>query len=171
MISTIIADQSDRLLKPKTIGSAELVEIAENYILISRVDSVKFPNVPKALSDFHQTKAMTNRSNLKILSYFSIIEYLLTHHPLASDRTDSITRQISLKMCLLTKRFLREIHYDLFFNNISELEKVWEILCDFRSLIAHGRIPDFKRDYLTLQSTDNIRLFLKKNLNSLYYLH
>lgn len=159
MISTLFADQH-RMPKPKTIENDELREITYNYNQIVALDVGRYPNVSKAISDFHQTKCITNRSSLKILAYFSIIECLLTHSPLPADRTDSITRQISAKMSLLSKRFQREIQYESFFPNITGIEKVWRKLYDYRSAIAHGENPDFTHNFRVLTSTDNIRPFL-----------
>jgi hypothetical protein len=152
---------------PKSITDEELGQITTNYGLITNLDKTRYPNVSRAVADFHQTKAITNTVTLKVLSYFSIIECLLTHPPLPADRTDSVTRQITSKMCLLSKRFQRELQYNSFFPNSTEPERVWNKLYSYRSLLAHGGDIDFKQKFSTLMSTDNIRSFLMETIKLL----
>lgn len=166
-ISTFFGDRHGRMQKPKSLTDEELRQITTNYGLITSLDKTRYSNISKAIADFHQTKAITNRTTLKVLSYFSIIECLLTHRPVPSDRTDSITRQITYKMCLLTKRFQRDLQYDLFFPNIPDPEKVWNRLYDYRSYLSHGEDIDFQQKFSTLINTGNIRLFLIESLKLL----
>ena len=166
-ISTFFGDRHGQMEIPKPIADDELGQITTNYGLITGLDKTRYPNVSRAVADFHQTKAITNRSTLKVLSYFSIIECLLTHPPLPADRTDSVTRQITSKICLLSKRFQRELQYESFFPNIVEPEKVWKRLYTYRSLLAHGGDIDFHQKFSALISTDNIRFFLVETLKLL----
>ena len=166
-ISTFFGDLHSSLQIPKSITDEELGQISTNYSLITGLDNTRYPNVSRAVADFHQTKAITDRFTLKVLSYFSIIECLLTHPPRPDDRTDSITRQITSKMCLLSKRFQRELQYDSFFPNIIEPEKVWNRLYSYRSLLAHGGDIDFQQKFSILISTDNIRSFLVETIKLL----
>jgi hypothetical protein len=166
-VSTFFIDNYITLETPKSIGHAELREITTNYNLITGLDNTRYPNVSRAVSDFHQTKMITNRSILKVLSYFSIIECLLTHPPIPSDRMDSLTRQITTKMLLLSKYFLRELQYNLYFPSITDLEKVWKKLYEYRSLLAHGGEIDFKQKFSALVSNNSIRVFLMESLKLL----
>ena len=166
-ISTFFDDLHGRIGIPKSITDEELGQITTNYGLITGLDETRYPNVSRAVADFHQTKAITDRFTLKVLSYFSIIECLLTHPPRPDDRTDSVTRQITSKMCLLSKRFQRELKYDSFFPNIPEPEKVWKRLYQYRNLLAHGANIDFQQKFSTLISTDNIRSFLVETIKLL----
>ncbi len=166
-ISTFFDDHSGYIEIPKSITDEELGQITTNYNLITGLDKNRYPNVSRAVADFHQTKAITNRVTLKVLSYFSIIECLLTHPPRPDDRTDSVVRQITSKMCLLSKRFQRELQYDSFFPNFPEPEKVWKKLYLYRSLLAHGGDIDFQQKFSTLVSTDNIRSFLVETIKLL----
>lgn len=110
---------------------------------------------------------ITNRSLLKTLSYFSIIECLLTHQPKPSDTMDSLTRQITYKMLLLSKRFERELVYKTHFPSSTEPEKVWRMLYQYRSVIAHGGEVDFGKTFSTLVSRDKVTDFLKEGLKLL----
>jgi hypothetical protein len=167
LISNFYADRYMLVNQTKIIGEDEIKEINNYYNLIVGLDIERYKNVSRAIEEFHRTKCITNRSAFKIFSYFAIIECLLTHSPLPSDITDSTTRQITGKMCLLSKRFQRDVHYKSFFPKIDELEKVWRKLYSFRSNIAHGENTDFKKEFLVLNSRDNIRLFLMENIKLL----
>lgn len=167
LISTFFGDRQARIEMPEPIMDDELEQITTNYNLITALDNTRYPNISRAVEDFHQTKSITNRFTLKVLSYFSIIECLLTHPPRPDDRTDSVTRQITSKMCLLSKRFQRELKYDSFFPNIPEPENVWKKLYLYRSLLAHGGDIDFQQKFSTLISTDNIRSFLVESIKLL----
>lgn len=166
-ISTFFDDRHGYIEIPKSITDEELGQITTNYGLITSIHKTRYPNVLRAVADFHHTKAIADRFTLKVLSYFSIMECLLTHPPFPTDRTDSVTRQITSKMCLLSKRFNRELQYESFFPNIVEPEKVWNRLYSYRSLLAHGGDIDFQRKFSTLISTDNIRSFLVENIKLL----
>lgn len=166
-ISTFFDDLPGRIGISKSITDEELGQITTNYGLITGLDKTRYPNVSRAVADFHRTRAITDRFTLRVLSYFSIIECLLTHPPRPDDRTDSVTRQITSKMCLLSKRFQRELQYDSFFPNIPEPEKAWRKLYLYRSLLAHGGDIDFQQKFSTLISTDNIRSFLVETIKLL----
>ncbi len=165
-ISIFFAELYGTWGKTKLLNIDELREITTNYNLVTALDKTRYSNVLRAVLDFHQTKLITNRSNLKVLAYFSIIECLLTHPPNPSDRVDSLTRQISSKMSLLSKRFQRVLHYESYFPDIAPGE-AWKKLYAFRSLIAHGEEVDFSRKYSTLKSNDNLRDFLTESLKLL----
>ena len=167
IITTFFVDRYPHVGPLNPIKPSELLEITPNYNLITGLDKTRYPNVSRAVSDFHQTKMITNRSVLKVLSYFSIIECLLTHNPRPIDTMDSLTRQISTKMSLLSKQFQRELQYNLHFPSLTDPEKVWRILYGYRSLVAHGGNADFKQQFAALQSTDNIRGFLIESLKLL----
>ena len=166
-ITTFFVDRQPHILPLNPIQPSELLKITPNYNLITGLDKTRYPNVSSAILDFHQTKMITNRSNLKVLSYFSIIECLLTHNPRPIDTMDSLTRQISTKMSLLSKQFQRELQYNLHFPSLTDPEKVWKMLYGYRSLVAHGGNTDFTQKFVALQSRDNIRGFLMESLKLL----
>ena len=131
------------------------------------VDEREYLYISRAISDLHQTKMITNHSILKVLSYFSIIECLLTHVPRPFDTIDSLTRQVSTKMSLLSKLFQRELDYTLHFPQLPKPEKVWIELYSYRSTIAHGGEANFDGPFKSLLSRDNIQDFLKQSLKLL----
>lgn len=97
---------------------------------------------------------------LTVLGYFMVIESLLTHRPDPKDPTDSIGRQIRSKMKLLGNRMASALDYRVF----SEVEvgKVWSLLYDYRSALAHGGLPDFKSGKLQrLRDEQTVILFLQ----------
>jgi len=167
--STFFADQSIDIgfKEDMPLESNELLEINTNYDTIVNLDKLRYPNISRAISDFHQTKMITNRSILKVLSYFSIIECLLTHVPSPSDTIDSLTRQVSTKMSLLSKLFQRKLDYTLHFPQLPTPEKAWKKLYSYRSAVAHGGDADFNGEFATLLSRDNIQEFLKESLKLL----
>lgn len=167
IVSTFFADQRIGFQQEISLGSSELLEINTNYNNITNLDNLRYTNISRAISDLHQTKMITNRSVLKVLSYFSIIECLLTHVPRPFDTIDSLTRQVSTKMSLLSKLFQRELDYTLHFPQLPKPEKVWIKLYSYRSTIAHGGEANFDGDFKSLLSRDNIQEFLKESLKLL----
>jgi hypothetical protein len=83
---------------------------------------------------------------LTILGYFIVIESLLTHKPRPNDPTDAIARQIRSKIQLLGNRMAPDLTYTAFAE--SNPNSVWSVLYDYRSTLAHGGEPDFKKDKL-----------------------
>jgi hypothetical protein len=71
-----------------------------------------------------------------ILGLFAVIESIITHQPKA-EAGDSLSHQIRTKIPLLAKRFDDKIDYRNFFS-ISDENKIWKNLYDYRSRIAHG---------------------------------
>jgi len=165
--STFFADQRIGFQQEVVLQSNELLEINTNYDTIVNLDKLRYPNISRAISDFHQTKMITNRSILKVLSYFSIVECLLTHPPKPSDTIDSMTRQVSAKMSLLSKLFQRKLDYSLYFPQLSIQQKAWERLYAYRSAVAHGGEADFNGKISALGSHDNVLEFLKASLKLL----
>lgn len=145
---------------PTAITDEDLSQITSNYGLLTDLDTTLYSSVSRAVADFHQTKAISKTVTLKVLSYFSIIESLLTHPPRPIDTTDSVTHQITSKMSLLTKRFQRNLQYASFFPNAAKPEMAWKKLYEYRNLLAHGDDIDFRRKFSIFISTDTIRSFL-----------
>jgi len=166
ILSNLFSDRIMGRTKVKSPTLQELLEISNNYKLIDNLDTNHYTNIIKAVNDFHQTKMIPERTELKALSYFSIIESLLTHKPKPTDTIDSISRQIKTKMFLLNKRFQRKINYPSYFGQTPH-EKVWNTLYDYRSSIAHGANIDFNSTFKILTSHANIQNFLRDNLKLL----
>jgi hypothetical protein len=51
---------NDPIELPKSITDQDLGQITTNYGLITALDDIRYPNVSRAVADFHQTKAITN---------------------------------------------------------------------------------------------------------------
>ncbi len=166
-VSTFYTDHHVTLEKAKLITYDDLSQAILFHDLFSKLDKNEYPTISKSVIDFHQTKIIPNRSSLKILSYFSIIECLLTHLPRPTDTIGTITHQISTKMSLLGKRFQRNLDYAAFFPAAIEPENIWHKLYAIRSRLAHGEEIDFNQKYSSLVSLNCIREFLLESLKLL----
>lgn len=100
------------------------------------------------------------KSPLRFLGYFGILESLLTHKPNPEDPYDSITRQIKKKIALLNNRWRPRIEYDSFGGK--NAEKVWTMMYDYRSSLAHGDTPNFQGKLELLGSPDKALALLKR---------
>jgi hypothetical protein len=165
--STFFADKTMDFQQEISLKSNELLEIKTNYNSITNLDKLLYANISRAIADFHYIKMITNRSALKVLSYFSIIECILTHNPRPIDTIDSLTHQIWTKMSLLSKMFQRKLDYTLHFPQLKEPEKVWKELYSYRSTIAHGGEAKFDGSFKSLVSQDKVQEFLKESLKLL----
>jgi hypothetical protein len=163
--STFFVDHQMGPQQELFLESDELLEIKNIHNNIVNLDKRRYSNICRAVSEFQDTKMITNRSVLKELSYFFIIECIITHDP--SGTIDSLTHQISTKMSLLSKLFQRKLDYTLHFPQLNEPEKVWKKLYSYRSTIAHGSEANFDGEFKSLLSHDNIREFLKESLKLL----
>jgi Apea-like HEPN len=141
-----------------TINDSHLQEIGLIYKLFCDLDNNKYPNINKAIEMFNDLKNLSHVSPFKNLALFTIIEFLITHKPI--DTGDSITRQVSNKIPLLSHRFSQEINYSQFFQSASE-NTIWKKLYTYRSSIAHGSEPDFTKDLSVLRDEATVRQFLK----------
>jgi hypothetical protein len=107
---------------------------------------------------FHLLKHLPVDSDAHVLGLFSVIEMILTHKP-SENLHDSLRHQVSTKMELLSKRFMKNELYDLF-PKVGRAE-LWKALYDWRSLIAHGEDVDFKKGTLQkLETSEKARVFL-----------
>jgi hypothetical protein len=82
-------------------------------------------------------------SSLRILGLFAVIELLVTHKPKGTDTGDSLNRQVRTKLHLLANRFVNPFRPSTFFG-IENDDLAWEMIYNYRSLIAHGGKVDFK---------------------------
>jgi transposase len=105
-------------------------------------------------------KALPYRSPLRFLGYFALLEALLTHSPKPTDPYDSITRQVKKKLTLLNHRWFSKIDYTPF--GKTPPEKVWEKMYGYRSDVAHGNLPDFKKELTALKSEVHALRLLKE---------
>ena len=144
--------------KPKSINDTQLQEISLIYQDFQNLDEAKYLYIKKAIKMLNELKLLPYNSNFKILGLFSIIEFLITHKPI--DTGDSITRQVTSKMALLSKRFSKQIDYSPFLKDIPE-STIWKKLYAYRSCIAHGTQADFQKELSVLKDDSTARKFLK----------
>ncbi len=108
--------------------------------------------------------ALPSDSPLLFLGYFAILESLLTHQPKPADTIDSITRQVKRKIVLLDNRWQPRIDYTRFPKNTPE--KVWSVMYSYRSCLAHGGDPDFKKELHALVDSDSALRLLKQTVKA-----
>ena len=107
-------------------------------------------NLRPFLNQLAGLKGFPRRSPLRFLGYFAILESLLTHSPQPTDPYDSITRQVKKKLILLDHRWPRKIDYTPFGG--ASTEKIWGGMYAYRSDVAHGNMPDFKKKFSILKN-------------------
>lgn len=112
--------------------------------------------VGRALSLYADTDRLRPGSVLLTLSYFSIIESLVTNGRIDGE---SITNQLKHKLKLILRRVANPPDGPAMFGGI-KYETLWSKLYGFRSDIAHGNIYDFSKDYTALVSVDLVNHYL-----------
>lgn len=121
--------------------------------------------VLRPFKHFHLLKHLPADSDAHVLGLFSVIEMILTHKP--SDKLhDSLRHQVSTKMDLLSKRFLKTDVYEMF--QSQNRADIWKTLYDWRSSIAHGDESDFSKGSLKkLETKEKAHAFLDMNVRLL----
>jgi hypothetical protein len=129
------------------------------------------------LSRYAETFQHDWYSEVLVLLYSSLVEAILTHQPKPTDPTDSLTRQISSKMKLVSKRFDRRIEPgDYFTKHTGQLGTyvdLWRLFYgEVRSKIAHGNEPCFDRGKASkLESIEAINKYLHDTVRELIKLY
>lgn len=119
-----------------------------------------------AIKSIHQLDKIPKNSPLCFLGYMSVLESLITHAPESNDPSDSLTRQVTQKMILIGNRSKIPIAYSLFGDNIDP-EKIWKRLYGYRSVIAHGLIPNFKKELQCLKDSTTALSFISSAVTTL----
>jgi len=112
--------------------------------------------VSRALGLYANTDRLETESALLTLSYFSIIESLVTN---GRSGGESITNQLKHKLQLILRRVIGAPDGSTMFGGM-KYEKLWSKLYCFRSDIAHGNNYDFVKDYSALDSITRVNLYL-----------
>ena len=142
-----------------TVSVSSLKPVVEYFNHLKSV-SKSYPTIKRALTTFGELHGLPRRSRFLALGYFMVLESLITHNP--EDSSDSLTRQIKTKLNLLERCFCRQLDRSQFKDGITP-KKLWERLYDFRSLIAHGGVIDFKTKELSaLRDDESVRLFMRE---------
>ncbi len=142
----------------KSIQNKHLQEISLIYHRIQQLDATNSPNIKQAIKMLDELKHLSHYSKFNVLGLFTIIEFLITHKPV--DTGDSITRQVTTKIPLLSHRFSTKLDYSQFFGKTDE-STIWKKLYAYRSSIAHGGQANFAKELSVLKDDSTARKFLK----------
>lgn len=112
--------------------------------------------VSRALSLYFDTDRLRPDSILLTLSYFSIIESLVTN---GRPDGESITKQLKNKLKLMLRRSENAPDGPAMFDGM-KYEALWSKLYGLRSDIAHGNVYDFLKDYKALKSMILVNFYL-----------
>lgn len=152
----------------QTLNKENLEQIREIYCRFSSI-SDDFPEITNSIKLFNTLRYLHNYHDFKTLGLFSVIESLLTHKPTSSETGDSLTRQVRTKVPLLLRRAESGFNYGAIFK-IQDESKIWKSLYDYRSALAHGRRPDFKKEFAILKDGMVIHDFLIRCIKQLFSL-
>lgn len=122
--------------------------------------------VTRAIAMYNRLGALKSTNHLYVLGVFAVIESLLTHDP--TGEHDSLGHQIKTKMHLLNRRFPTSLDISAFGG--CDFAKLWSKLYSYRSLVAHGRDPDFASQLKILKSADVATKFLDEAAKKLLVL-
>ncbi len=143
------------------LTSAEVENIGMLFDQIRSCDE-NLINLTRTTEQMLDLDALPYDSQLLFLGYFAILESLLTHQPRETDTIDSITRQVKQKVMLLDNRWQPRIDYSPLQG--SKAEKIWSTMYAYRSCLAHGAEPDFKKDLRPLGDHDRALKLLKQTV-------
>lgn len=125
----------------------------------------KEPILKDIIQQINVLKGISNKSPLKYLGYFGLLESLLTHAPKLTDPYDSIGRQIRKKIALLYNRMSPKIDYSSF--NGMNPETIWTKMYSFRSKLAHGDPADFSsKEFMALVNYETALKLLKETVKA-----
>lgn len=124
--------------------------------------SEDFEFVKRALKTLNEIESLGDYSPLRIVGQFSIIESLITHSPRLNESLDSITHQIRGKVTLVGRKFNQGqgLEKPERYKDITD-KTLWSKLYAYRSQIAHGSAPSFKKDLSCLVDEPTVRNFLQ----------
>jgi hypothetical protein len=126
----------------KNISTNDVDDIKRTLDIVDNFKKVKskHPIVAKAFEDFKKLTEIPESSPFKILSYFSILELILT----TNNEKTSITHQLATKIMLINKRLQEEICISKFFKVNPNIDTLIKRLYELRSQIAHGSFSSFE---------------------------
>ncbi|MEE5042254.1 hypothetical protein V2J81_02710 [Pseudomonas alliivorans] len=141
--------------EPVHVSRAELEQLALYYKIIE--SKAKDAWLGRALTIFGDINSLPVFSELRTLSYFSVLECLLTKK--ASGGSMSIDKQLQNKTELLFNFSSYKTDPASYFGGIN-LKKLWRVLYELRSNIAHGNVYSFTGDLSCLKDLQNVNQFL-----------
>lgn len=107
-------------------------------------------------------KEISIHNPFRVLSYFSILELLITNAP-KNAGDDSLNKQLSNKTKFLVNNYLKEVDFRAYFkgSDSNTIETVMRKLYTYRSDIAHGNVSDFEKDLKIIRKDNShIQAFL-----------
>jgi hypothetical protein len=144
------------MLDSNAYAIPEMIEVTQSQIqgvasIYRRIQEFGHESldVRRTASQIQDLDALPTRSNVKFLGYFAILESLLVHEPKGTDPYESITRQVKQKLALLDNRWNPRMDLSIFGKASSET--IWGKMYDYRSSLAHGNEPNFKKDLQVLK--------------------
>jgi hypothetical protein len=144
------------------IRTEELKEIGCNHGLLKKAQD-SCPTLHQTIRRFRYLKGLPRHSEFSFVAHFSLLEALITHSPKLTEPLDSITHQLKTKLNLLSKRFQRPLDYSSAFGTATA-DAVWGKMYGYRSTVAHGEVPDFRKALKLLRSPETAFSFLKETL-------
>jgi hypothetical protein len=141
--------------------------VVDNLILLHKqiqTSDQRFESLTRLTGQVLGLDALPSDSPLLFLGYFAILESLITHQPKKTDTIDSITRQVKQKVLLLDNRWEPRLDYSTFPE--SKRDTIWSKMYEYRSCLAHGANPDFKKDLHLLGDRDRPLKLLKQTVKS-----
>jgi len=140
---------------PIQVSRAELHELGEHYRQIEqRIDDAWLMRALSIFGDIHRLPPL---SELRTLSYFSVLECLLTKK--SSGNAMSIDKQLQHKTELLCN-FSNYRSEPIRYFGDDNPKKLWSNLYELRSNIAHGNVYSFDGDLARLKNLENVNGFL-----------
>lgn len=160
------------MLPQKKIMASDILELQKikNDITIFSKIKNNFPNLQKALEDFDKLNYISILSPFKILSYFSVIELLLTSFNNNNRVSKTIKEQLKSKISLINNQLETPINVSDYFSGPDTLSMFNIIgkLYEYRNDIAHGNKSDFENSLQLLKGNDGfIRNFLREVVKKL----
>ncbi len=123
--------------------------------------------IENSLRIFNDIQRVPERSDLRVVGYFSVIESLITHAPRLTETLDSISHQIRGKMALLNNQFNDPVAIPEGFDCEMLDKKRWSKLYAYRSKIAHGQSPSFQGELSPLKDRVSVCQYLENTCRSL----
>lgn len=142
----------------EVLENKHLQELILIYQDIERLDESTFPEIKQAIQMLDDLKHLPHDSKFNVLGLFAIIEFLITHK--SKDTGDSLSRQVSNKIPLLSRRFSEKVDYSIFAKDTLDTT-IWKKIYAYRSDIAHGNSSDFSKELSVLKDSVTVQSFLK----------
>lgn len=158
-----IQDNDDHFLLLSNDKLHDLADVYKRSEGLNDKDSV----LVRAIRHLAQLDPIPRTSPLRFLGHIAILESIITHAPKKGDPYDSLTRQVSNKMVLIGNRSPLSIPYGIFRNPEMPPQTIWKKIYAYRSRIAHGGRPDFKKEFSVLRDPETTLMFIEAALASL----